>query len=241
VSGVFSAFLLFLLQLPLLGYLASKLQQLEIEIFGFKLGVWFSAPGTVLHELSHYLACRLTGTKVTKLVLFSPGETAKGSGRYTLGCVGYRNPNFLGGLLIAPAPFFGVSLIFFWLTGLLFPGKSPAGGYLEILRAYFSRLDFHSLKTYLLIYLALAVLPGAAPSREDFKNYRPILLFFLASALGLSLWFALGGAQPAGLWFKGFLRLSALVNASLSFSLAGCILAVLALGFLKFLKSRLPG
>ncbi|MCA1838420.1 MAG: hypothetical protein LC674_06620, partial [Actinobacteria bacterium] len=42
-------------------------------------------PGVVLHEVAHYLACLLTGTRVLRFVPFSPQRSA--SGRLMLGYV----------------------------------------------------------------------------------------------------------------------------------------------------------
>src|ERR671916_982 len=42
-------------------------------------------PGVVLHEGAHYLACLLTGTRVSRFAPFSPGRTS--DGRLVLGYV----------------------------------------------------------------------------------------------------------------------------------------------------------
>ena len=207
-----------------LGFLSRKVQSLEIEVLGLKPAFWLSAPGTVLHELSHYLACLLTGVKVEKLVLFSP-QAAEG-GKYTLGYLRHQTPGFWGRLLIGPAPFFGVSGVFCLLLFWLLPGFQPGGGIFSGLRSLFFRLDFTSAPTWLLVYLALALLPGASPSREDWRDYSWGWLLLLLGGLALPF-FNRGrlGAMIAG--FFSFL------NAGLVLSLGGL---ALAWGFLRLLK-----
>ncbi len=58
--------------------------------------------GVVLHEGAHYLACVLTGTKVTRFAPFSPGRS--NDGRLLLGYVRHERRVFPVGAMIGLAP-----------------------------------------------------------------------------------------------------------------------------------------
>jgi hypothetical protein len=59
-------------------------------------------PGVVLHEGAHYLACVLTGTRVTRFAPFSPGRSD--DGRLLLGYVRHERRVFPVGAIIGLAP-----------------------------------------------------------------------------------------------------------------------------------------
>lgn len=141
------------------------------------------APGVVVHELSHLLACLLTGAKVGRVVLFGPSG----------GSVEHSDPRMplLGRPLISLAPIMGCTLAL-WGVWWLFsdrlglkpselPGVelSAAGGlelwlvmrhlFIDAFRQVFSR-KFLSLEGAAFVYLVLTFSVSMAPSRTDLRH-----------------------------------------------------------------------
>jgi hypothetical protein len=89
-------------------------------------------PGVVLHEGAHYLACLLTGTRVSRFAPFSPGRRSNG-GRLMLGYVRHERRAFPIGAIIGLAPILLNPLGLLFVTALLTPltfreGTTPTGG-----------------------------------------------------------------------------------------------------------------
>jgi hypothetical protein len=84
---------------------------------GFYLLVF---PGVVLHEGTHYLACLLTRTKVTRFAPFSPGRRSN-DGRLVLGYVRHERRALPVGALIGLAPILLNPLGLLLVTALLTP------------------------------------------------------------------------------------------------------------------------
>ena len=89
-------------------------------------------PGVVLHEGAHYLACLLTGTRVSRFAPFSPGRRSNG-GRLMLGYVRHERRAFPIGAIIGLAPILLNPLGLQFVTALLTPltfreVATPTGG-----------------------------------------------------------------------------------------------------------------
>jgi len=162
--------------LVLLSYLLDRMWTYSLGRYVYLV---FAAPGIVVHELSHYAACKLTGARVTKVVLMSK----------TGGSVTHGKPKggVMGQALISMAPFFGIPLVLVFL-GLLFdrflgceiiwePDLSGNVGSV-ILNTFSAALDLIwtnivDLRAYwFIIYLIVAasLTIALAPSKQDFKN-----------------------------------------------------------------------
>ena len=122
----------------------------------------FLFPGVVLHELSHWIACHLTGAKITKAVFFSR----------TGGLIEHSPPRLgmIGNFLISIAPLIGglgiIALI------LRFSGIS-----------YFAQnSSVHAALSALGFYLGASVAAAILPSWQDFKN---AFFSYLLLAIGL--------------------------------------------------------
>jgi hypothetical protein len=77
-------------------------------------------PGVVLHEGAHYLACLLTGTRVSRFAPFSPGRRSN-DGRLMLGYVRHERRAFPIGAIIGLAPILLNPLGLLFVTALLTP------------------------------------------------------------------------------------------------------------------------
>jgi len=155
-------------------------------------------PGTVVHELSHYVACILTGVHVREVRLFSPQKNG------ALGWVLSDPADPFRRSIIALAPFLGVSLTIYALMRLALPagqvdpvtvdpGNLGAG-----LQAAFSSvaaalhsIDLRRIGTWLTLYALFSLGFAVAPSREDIA---PQAVFWLA-LLGLVITIRAGDAQ----------------------------------------------
>ena len=192
------------------------------------------APGIVLHECSHILACLITGAKVQKVVLFS------GEG----GSVKYSRPALpvLGDVLISSAPLFCIPLVLYGLTAVFadflactFPAfaglpaavGSPAGfSGLAIAMAdlFWQNLGAAFHPWFLLyLYLALSLVLSMAPSGQDARN-AAVGIALLAVAVLLVM---TTGFPPAIAFLAQFFSIiGTCFTLALSFALLACILSL---------------
>ena len=148
-------------------------------------------PGVVLHEGAHYLACLLTGTRVTRFAPFSPGRTSN-DGRLMLGYVRHERRAFPIGAMIGLAPILVNPLGLVFATALLTPltlqeiaGASPE----VVLEGIFASgflIDTPLLAT-IWAYLSLSFALGSVPSREDLSSLPAMLLVFGSGVLLVGL------------------------------------------------------
>ncbi len=151
--------------------------------------LWFKiliAPGTILHELSHASAAKITGCKIISISLFHLDP--KG----TLGSVEYTQPmdkfSVLRNFIVGFSPFFGCGIVLIALLNTAqshYPGEVltarivNVGGVQTILGSIgviiqkfyqqFYLLDINPVIISLL-YLQTCLGLGAAPSSVDFKG-----------------------------------------------------------------------
>ena len=147
-------------------------------------------PGVVLHEGAHYLACVLTGTKVTRFAPFSPGRS--NDGRLLLGYVRHERRVFPVGAIIGLAPILLNPLILLLVTALLTPltlqevAKPSAGVVVERLFASGFLTDTPLLAT-IWAYLSLSFALGSVPSREDLSSLPLLLVVFGVGIFSINL------------------------------------------------------
>lgn len=166
-----------------------------LSFSGFNLLLFYIIvfPGTVIHELSHYLACLATGVRVHEVRLFSPQQNG------AIGWVIHDRADPLRRSLIAIAPFIGGSLAIFaimrlGLSGSLDPlttvpadlGQSMGSA----LRAVVDTLRSANLRqpaTWLVLYALFSLGFGIAPSNEDLAPLVANGLIAIALVLALRL------------------------------------------------------
>jgi hypothetical protein len=140
-------------------------------------------PGVVLHEGAHYLACLLTGTKVSRFAPFSPGRRSN-DGRLLLGYVRHERRAFPIGAIIGLAPILLNPLGLLFVTALLTPltfqevATKPSVGVMAegIFASGF--LTDTPLLAAVWAYLSLSFALGSLPSREDLSSLPMVLLVF---------------------------------------------------------------
>jgi hypothetical protein len=147
-------------------------------------------PGVVLHEGAHYLACVLTGTKVTRFAPFSPGRS--NDGRLLLGYVRHERRVFPVGAIIGLAPILLNPLGLLLVTALLTPltlhevAKPSAEVVVEGLFVSGFLTDSPLLAT-IWAYLSLSFALGSVPSRKDLSSLPLLLVVFGVGIFSISL------------------------------------------------------
>ena len=190
--------LTFVLELVVLYAAGSYAMGRLAELSGFRGGATLGRavfyllvfPGVILHEVAHYLACLLTGTKVFRFAPFSPRRSA--DGRRVLGYVRHERRSVPIQAIIGLAPIllnpFGLLLITALLTPLtLTEVVNPKFGLVEedILARGFLTSD--PLVAALWAYLTLSFAVGSVPSREDLAGLPALLLLICAGVILVGL------------------------------------------------------
>ncbi len=142
-------------------------------------------PGTIIHELSHAAAALLMGAKITEFSVM-PSED-------TLGRVVHTDPKIpvIGNFAISIAPLIGCPALLLLASRYLgvhfsfLPGSydilAEARSLLEGTFYFIKDLNYFDWKTYVFLYLALALGAGAAPSKTDINSMLPCLIIILVA------------------------------------------------------------
>jgi hypothetical protein len=189
-GGMLVAPLLFAIELAVLYVAGSNMMSHLMGISGFDgngsvLGriVFYLLvfPGVVLHEGSHFLACLLTRTKVSRFAPFSPGRS--NDGRFVLGYVRHERRAFPVGAIIGLAPILLNPLALLFVTALLTPLtlQEVAHPSIEVMGKEIIASGFLTdtpLLATTWAYLSLSFALGSVPSREDLSSLPMLLLIF---------------------------------------------------------------
>ncbi len=202
------------------------------------------APGVIVHEVSHVVACLLTGATVKEVSLTNAGVA---------GQVEHTRPvvPILGQGLISLAPLIGCGACL-WLatnTDVLQPatealsnGRQPAAvvtepkafvNYLaDVLDETWSAVqaaDFQDWRTYALLYVALLMAIHMSPSQRDLRNG-----FLSIAVLGVGA-FAVAYFRPA--WVATPLRdIWPFLTLCLALSLSLLLVTLFFFGVVRFVK-----
>ncbi len=143
-------------------------------------------PGTVVHEMAHYLAALFLDVRVRKFSLV-PARQPRGMMR--LGFVEIDRTDTIREALIGLAPLIAGSLIVLLLTPLQLPTlqgsgtlTAQLGDLIVSLPRALSAPDFS-----LLLYLIFAISNGMLPSESDRQAWKPVLIWLGAIAALLYL------------------------------------------------------
>jgi len=187
---------------------------LEIHIVSRLKSKYFNlviGPGTVVHELSHALAAKITGCSITRISFFNPGQ-----GGGILGYVEYVQPadrfQPLRSIIIGFAPFFGCGLFLAAILNYLalqHPGMDlvkpdiveigDVDAVISTMNVILTRfydqllyLDLSDPCILLLLYLEFSFALGSAPSTKDISDAFSSLLRHKLEALALLLFLISG-------------------------------------------------
>lgn len=127
-------------------------------------------PGTIIHEISHFLIAALTGARTGKIEIFPEyleDEIDKKYNHIALGSVQTQKLNPLRGFLVGIAPFVSGIALLIWLSSLL-------------------QVSFASGNTWIFIlegYLFFTIANSFFPSWPDIKQTLPFVIISLVVAL----------------------------------------------------------
>ncbi len=206
-SGSLTLAVLFLLFLfgAAMQFVSSFFRNSLTGVFGMTFTAWLTAPGVMLHEAFHALACLIFGHKVKKVVFFSPQKN--GSLGYVDHAYDPASPRQrLGHFFIGTAPLWGGYAAIFGLTLLLVPAEYLPGGLRNFISLWWMWFQTFQWQLCLWVYLILMIGSQITLSRSDLEGARlgvPLLfvLMFLA-ALGVYFW------KPEKNWQKEVLRIA---------------------------------
>ena len=147
-------------------------------------------PGVVLHEGAHYLACLLTGTKVSRFAPFSPRRS--NGGRLVLGYVRHERRALPIGAIIGLAPILLNPLGLLFVTALLTPltFEEVANPSVRVVAEGILTSGFLTrtpLLAAIWAYLSLSLALGSVPSREDLSSLPVLLMVFGGGILFVGL------------------------------------------------------
>ena len=146
----------------LMQILSSILRSIAAKKIGTMTYVYLTAPGVIVHELSHAFFCLLFGHSITDMQLFSPQEDG------TLGYVSHKyNPrNFyhqIGNFFIGTGPIWGGAALLWLLSCWLLPESVTSGDksvplqMLEFMKMFFTLAFWNSWQGWLWLYLAFTI------------------------------------------------------------------------------------
>jgi hypothetical protein len=132
-------------------------------------------PGTIIHEISHFLVAALTGARTGKIEIFPEYLASEADGNsYThvaLGSVQTQKLNPIRGFLVGFAPFISGMALLIWLASLL-------------------QTSFISRNIWLLLfegYLFFTIANSFFPSWQDVRQTLPFIIISLV--VGLLAWY----------------------------------------------------
>lgn len=187
----------------------------------------FVAPGVILHELSHALACVLTGAKVVKISFFDKdGGSVK------------HHPSFIpviGPVIISLAPLAIGVLVFYFLAK-----KIQLSNDLDLSAMYFNfktiifAIDWKNWLNIIIIYLLLSVLVTMTPSWQDLRNMLIPVIIIIAIFYLLIHYTNFGFSHLNVI----FLQLSPVLNMVIFLLLAFLVLSFIFYAFSKIVLRK---
>jgi hypothetical protein len=200
-----------------LAWIEKTSQGLLSRTFGWRSVLWTGWLGVPVHEISHWIACKLFHHEVSSMSLFSPDPRT--------GTLGYVNHTWNTGslyqrsglLFIGIAPVAGGTLLMFAIASLILPAPlllieggrivtaamiAPTREAMFHLASYYlwdlpgaclDREVLLSWRTWLAVYALMCIGLHMNPSREDLRGGWPTLLILPAAIVSVNI-----VAQPFG-------------------------------------------
>lgn len=172
---IFYVVVLFLL-LEALSYLYSKLF-FQLNFLRFSI-----ISGVILHEFSHYLACKLTWAPVKKFYIsWKKGYVIHGKSPIPI----------IGGAIISLAPLFIglaslIAVVYFLnnnhnliLSSVDAVKTAQWSEVVKYLKEWIANLEYISWQFWLSLFLSLNILAAFTPSKQDYKNIAGALALYI--------------------------------------------------------------
>ncbi|MEK7096672.1 MAG: M50 family metallopeptidase [Patescibacteria group bacterium] len=205
---------------------------LSHSIFGYRYRL-FVAPGIIIHEVAHAVACLVTGAKIKALDMFNKNG----------GSVEHFKPKLpiIGPILISTAPIiFGVIIIYFLskliglkpvdLTGMNY---SYSDG-LELIKRIILSFNAHGIRNGIVLYLLFSVAVTMNPSIQDLKN---IFLSLLIIGVGILATFRYTSLRPSISQFNPT-EMTIVLSTVVALLILCLILSIIIFTLSKFIKPK---
>jgi len=166
---------LLIILITALGYLSN---QLNGRWLNFKITRWLYYLGAIVHEISHALACILTGAKITEFKIFSKQPHVSHT---------KSKLPLIGQPLISLAPIAGGLFFIYainqWVLNSYFTILTPNNWneILDTLSSSIAQISLTDWQAWVMMLLFINVGAMIGPSTKDLKNIWPvlILMFFI--------------------------------------------------------------
>ncbi len=129
----------------------------------------FVAPGVILHELSHALACLITGAKISSIDVFKKdgGEIKHTAPKVPI----------VGQIVISVAPLVIGALAIYFISKVVGVNTNQSeinimsfSDLVENIKNIIKFIDFRSLRSWLAFYLIISIAITMTPSTRDLRN-----------------------------------------------------------------------
>ena len=207
----------FLLMYPLQRWISAHVQGVAFLLTGnMRVAMWIFwvlfLPGTILHELSHWLTAKLLGVRTSR---FSLWPTVKRKGELQMGAVqvDLADPFRHSLIGLAPLVFGSIAVLIIGQGRLELSqlGLALGSGDLEEIGLAVGR-TLTVPDVWLWLYLLFAVANAMLPSASDRESWRTVLLY-LFLALGLAIGMGLNPAISPQFQDFGLTIVARLVSA----------------------------
>lgn len=179
LSAILVQFIILLLYYPVI---EKRINFIGAKLFGGNsMAIYYIFfIGTVIHELSHLLACLMLFVRVGKVNFFGPEKSKTGEGM-TLGYVQHEVTDPFRGTLIGMAPIFGCALFtyltFTWVVpSLEFFSLPTISAIVDGFKYIFT--NPFNWKTLVFFYVVIACATAGNPSKSDLESL-PVALIIL--------------------------------------------------------------
>lgn len=187
-------FLPYLIFAFLMQKISNSIRNRLVSLLGVKGYIYITAPGVMIHELSHAFFCILFRHKVVEMKLFSPEEDG------TLGYVNHRyDPenrfHRVGNFFIGTGPVWGgifMLWLFTWLllpSGILNYNQGILDSFFNFSGHIFSVTFWSRWQSYLWLYLILTISSHITLSQPDLTGAKEGAVTLIATVFLLELFF----------------------------------------------------
>ena len=251
------------------GFLLGLLEELSRKNLLRSLGYWgiiFTAPGVVIHELSHYIGCKVFRYNVKSVKLFRPIAGQRD------GCLGYVSYSHdknniiqeIGLFFVGSAPIVGGAIAMLVLMWFLLPDTFSAifdnmkiminennvvdiksfiliqyESFMNLIKILFTKGNMSNVLFWIFMYLGICISAHIGLSGADLKGSLSglITLFIVIFLLGLILMF-FGDSLPKYISYLGMYNavLSSILTISVSLSIIHLILSYIIKFIFKVIK-----
>lgn len=214
----------------------SEVVQRRLSFIGDRAFIYLTAPGVVVHELSHAVFCLLFRHRIVKMNLFSPEADG------TLGYVEHQyDPKSLyqraGNFFIGTGPIWGGLFLLYVLSLFLLPDgvvSSREGvfdSFSSFLKLFFSLSSWFSVSFYIWLYAMLSISAHITLSPPDIKGAKDGVFIFIGVVFLACVLFGWCGAWEESLIHQMILVLGLLFPLVTTIASALLLIAF----FLRFL------